>query len=243
MSPKPKFAFPLRSIALSLSLIILSGNLLGRSNETDYQWENVRIDGGGFVTGLEFHPKQADLLYSRTDVGGAFRWDGETGRWTSLNNDIGGLNNEFMHLGVLTMATDPNDPAKLFLITGQYLWKQSWNPDAILLRSDDYGTNWERITLNGIKAGGNSDGRSNGERLRVHPIEGNRLFFGSNEEGLWQSQDFGDTWEQNPTFPKSSVHWMLDQILPDTGGVRWIAFASEGNTGELLISEDEDDMG
>ena len=35
-----------------------------------YEWGNVRFDGGGFVSAVIFHPKEKNLLYARTDVGG-----------------------------------------------------------------------------------------------------------------------------------------------------------------------------
>jgi len=40
-----------------------------------YAWDNVRIGGSGFVSGLVLSTKEPGLIYARTDVGGAYRWD------------------------------------------------------------------------------------------------------------------------------------------------------------------------
>ena len=43
-----------------------------------YTWRNVEIVGGGFVPGIIFNPTERDLIYARTDIGGAYRWNQAT---------------------------------------------------------------------------------------------------------------------------------------------------------------------
>jgi len=40
-----------------------------------YAWDNVPIGGSGFVSGLITSKTEPGLIYARTDVGGAYRWD------------------------------------------------------------------------------------------------------------------------------------------------------------------------
>ena len=49
-------------------------------------WEKsvLRTDGGGWVTGLVVHPKEENLRYVRTDVGGSYRWNEAQQKWISI---------------------------------------------------------------------------------------------------------------------------------------------------------------
>jgi hypothetical protein len=38
-----------------------------------YVWRNVRIVGGGFVTGIIPRPAPRGLMYAKSDIGGAYR--------------------------------------------------------------------------------------------------------------------------------------------------------------------------
>lgn len=49
--------------------------------ELSYQYKNLPIPGGGYVTGFIFHKKKKGLLYLRTDIGGTYRFDPEHQRW------------------------------------------------------------------------------------------------------------------------------------------------------------------
>jgi photosystem II stability/assembly factor-like uncharacterized protein len=161
-----------------------------------YTWRNVEIVGGGFVSGIVFHPKQKDLLYIRTNVGGAFRWDAVAKRWIPLNYSLGP--EEWSLYGIDSLALDPSDPSRVYLAAGSYL--QSWDKNGSLLRSDDQGKTWKKTSLP-FQLGANDIGHFAGERLAVDPNDGHILFLGSRKNGLWKSADRGETFTQVAGFP------------------------------------------
>lgn len=161
-----------------------------------YAWHNVRIGGGGYVSGLVFHPTEKDLYYARTDVGGAYRWDAATRHWVPLTDWISAKDQNL--LGIDSLALDPADPAWVYLAAGTYTTQQSGN--AAILRSHDRGAHFERSDLP-FKLGGNELGRGNGERLAVDPNDGRVLFLGSRDAGLWRSGDHGAHWSKVASFP------------------------------------------
>ncbi len=159
-----------------------------------YDWKNVVILGGGFVSGIVFSPVEKDLIYARTDVGGAYRWNATNGTWIPLNDD---LPRKSDYVGIESLAADPVDPNKVYLAAGTYV--QSWAGYGAILRSNDRGTTWQ-VTEMPVKMGGNEPGRSNGERLAIDPNQPSILFFGSRKNGLWKSTDSGVTWTEVKSF-------------------------------------------
>jgi hypothetical protein len=164
------------------------------SGSGPYTWRNVQIAGGGFVTGFIFNPSRKDLLYARTDMGGAYRWDGKAGQWVPLTDWVADWN----LLGIESVATDPVDPDRLYLATGTYT--NEWAGNGALLRSTDRGRTFQRTDLP-FKLGANEDGRSMGERLAIDPADSRTLYLGTRKNGLWRSADHGATWSQVAAFP------------------------------------------
>lgn len=161
-----------------------------------YHFANVRIGGGGYVSGVLFHPTVRGLHYARTDVGGAYRWDESRGRWQPLTDWIAAKDQNLF--GIDSFAVDPADPQWLYLAAGTYTTPQSG--DAAILRSHDQGRSFQRVDLP-FKLGGNELGRGNGERLAVDPNDGRVLFLGSRDAGLWRSDDYGGHWARVAGFP------------------------------------------
>ncbi|MBB3827290.1 photosystem II stability/assembly factor-like uncharacterized protein [Xanthomonas arboricola] len=165
-----------------------------------YQWRSVAIGGGGFVTGVLFHPAERDLAYARTDVGGAYRWDARTQQWVALTDWLGA--DDWNLMGIDAFAIDPANPEAIYLAAGTYMHERAGN--AAVLRSFDRGRSFARANLP-FKLGGNQLGRANGERLAVDPHDGRVLLLGSRDAGLWRSTDRGEHWARVEGFPAEAL--------------------------------------
>ncbi len=169
-----------------------------------YQWRNAEIVGGGFVSGLIFNPSQQGLVYARTDMGGAYRWNPSTGRWIPLTDWVSP--DDWTLLGIESIATDPVEPNRVYLASGTYT--NDWSGNGAILRSTDQGASFQRTNLP-FKLGGNEAGRSMGERMTIDPNKNATLYLGTRNNGLWRSTDFAATWSQVTSFP----------VTGPTGGV------------------------
>ncbi|GAA3015291.1 hypothetical protein GCM10017559_43350 [Streptosporangium longisporum] len=204
-----------------------------------YEWKNVRIDGGGFVPGIVFNQKEKNLVYARTDIGGAYRWEQASKSWTPLLDWVGW--DKWGYNGVVSLATDPVETNRVYVAAGMYT--NSWDPNnGAILRSADKGATWQATTLP-FKLGGNMPGRGMGERLAVDPNRNSVVYFGAPEgNGLWRSTDKGVTWAKVASFPNAGNH--ADNPADPNGytshrpGVVWVTFdpssATAGNTTQRI---------
>ena len=159
-----------------------------------YLWKNVNITAGGFVSGIVFSPAQKDVVYARTDIGGAYRWNAAAKRWMPLLDWVTRANANWG--GVESIAVDPRDANKVYVAAGTYL--NSTN--TAILRSNDQGRTFTATTMT-LPMGGNADGRSVGERLMVDPNHPSTLYFGSRTMGIWKSTDSAATWTRLSVVP------------------------------------------
>ncbi|MFL6122488.1 hypothetical protein [Actinophytocola sp.] len=196
-----------------------------------YSWRNVEIAGGGFVPGIIFNRTEANLIYARTDIGGAYRWNQSTGRWVPLLDWVG--QNNWGYNGVVSLATDSVDPNRVYVAAGMYT--NSWDPNnGAILRSADRGASWQVSPLP-FKLGGNMPGRGMGERLVVDPNDNRVLYLGAPEgNGLWRSTNSGVSWSKVTSFPNPG-NWAQDPSDPNgylshRPGVVWVSFDRSSGT-------------
>ncbi|WP_437073321.1 cellulose binding domain-containing protein [Streptomyces sp. enrichment culture] len=196
-----------------------------------YTWKNARIDGGGFVPGIVFNRKEKNLAYARTDIGGAYRWVESTRTWTPLLDSVGW--DDWGHTGVVSLASDPVDPNRVYAAVGTYT--NDWDPkNGAVMRSADRGATWRKTDLP-FKLGGNMPGRGMGERLAVDPNRNSVLYLGApSGKGLWRSTDSGVTWSQVSHFPNVG-NYVEDPAdtsgyNSDNQGIVWVTFDESTGT-------------
>ena len=121
-----------------------------------YVWKSVAIKGGGFVSGIITHPNASGVIYCRTDIGGAYRWNSTNNSWTPLL-DFAADDNIY---GVESLAIDPSDSNRLYIAASR-------GSPSVLLVSTNQGARFSQFTPP-FALNGNVDGfRSNGERMDV----------------------------------------------------------------------------
>ncbi|WP_245595359.1 cellulose binding domain-containing protein [Glycomyces tenuis] len=204
--------------------------------EETYTWSNAAIAGGGFVPGIVFNETEEDLIYARTDIGGLYRWQEDSQTWKPLLDWVGW--DEWGYSGVVSVATDPVEPNRVYAAVGTYT--NDWDPNnGAVLYSDDYGETWGVAELP-FKQGGNMPGRGMGERLMVDPSDNSRLYLGTpSGNGLWTSTDYGRTWAEVASFPNPGDFVVTpgDPVLGDNQGVLWIEFAPGTGTTYVGVAD------
>ncbi len=192
-----------------------------------YDWRSLTYGAGGFIPGFVFHPREKGLLYARTDIGGAYRFDAAGQRWLPLLDHLAKADADLM--GVLSLAVDPSDANRVYAACGLYTGE--WARKAALLSSTDRGASWQIHEL-GLKLAGNGPGRGTGERLQVDPARPERLLLGTTQDGLLQSTNRGQSFSGLGGFPAKHVSLVL------FAGGRTIYAGSHDQPG-LFVSTDD----
>jgi xyloglucan-specific exo-beta-1,4-glucanase len=187
---------------------------------------NVAIGGGGYVTGIYLHPKQRNLVYIKTDVGGFYRWNSSNQSWSPLTDHFPLAQLNFY--GGEAIALDPNNPNTLYIAVGKYTgdW---WQHKGTIFKSTNQGKTWSKLNLD-LKMGGNEVQRWTGERLAINPFDSQTILFGSRKDGLWKSSNGGKTWGQVKLFPGK---------LKDNLGITIIAFNKDVRNEVYAVAYDD----
>ncbi len=183
-----------------------------------YEWQPMKIGGGGWVVGLSFNPAQKDLIYCRTDVSGAYRWNATTASWkqvvtsASLLPDYVGYGR---YLGVDSLVGAPSDAKVAYMAMGSQPY--ALTPGQVF-RSTNQGDTWTATNFQkatSVKVEANGEGRQEGERLAVDPVNSDVVYFASIQDGLWTTQDGGATWVKVTAIPAGKAPHGVNTVVFD----------------------------
>jgi photosystem II stability/assembly factor-like uncharacterized protein len=202
-----------------------SGSIVSDSND-QYSFSQIAMTAGGWVTGIVAHPAEPDVLFARTDVGGAYRWNAATERWEQMitsaslpDRDSGA---DLYQVESVAVAADDPDIVYLSVGNDQPLEGEDYETDGRVLRSDDRGRTWTSSTSRFFVAG-NGAYRQQGERIAVDPARSDVVMLGTRRQGIWISADGGDTFSNvdaamvphSPTDPASAKDAGISFVTPD----------------------------
>lgn len=159
----------------------------------EYFWDNLPVGGGGYVTGIAIHPSDKNLMYIRTDVGGAYSWDPVKKRWLQMLNWVGPHNDNL--IGVDGMALDPGNPDRIYLALGQRI-----SGEGGIFRSTDKGITWSKL-FTAFYEGNGREARWTGECIAVDPNNSSVIYAGTRLNGLYRSMDDGKSWTRVADVP------------------------------------------
>lgn len=164
-----------------------------------YEWGNVFLGANGFVTGMAVDSTGSEV-YARTDVGGLYKYDNESGRWTQLFNSLGKSNRGLMQ--VRSVAIDPNNSDTVYAACG------NGTVDDIL-KSTDGGKTWTFLrfkekTNGGCFKGNGTTARVTGELLAIDPKNTEVIYAGTTGNGVFVTDDGGNSWTKIEEIPETS---------------------------------------
>lgn len=226
------------TIRTSTLLVAFLGPLAAGAFAQTHTWKTLKVGGAGFVSGLAASRTVPNLIYARTDVGGAYRWNETTDSWESITDwsiDPGDQ-------GVSSIALDPRNPNRVYMVTGISYFNSG---RTAFLRSDDRGATFEKIDVTALfKVNGNGAGRHLGERLAVDPNLSTRLIAGSGNSlnGAFLSGDRGSTWAPLTTLDRDGMvsFVVFDSGSSSAGAATKIAYVGFARTGARNLFRTDD---
>lgn len=182
-----------------------------------YEWSNVAIGGGGYVTGMVYSKAEENLIYARTDIGGAYRWVEAEQRWVAITDHLG--QEQWNLIGIESIAADPVEANRVYALCGTYMGSKG-----AILSSEDYGETWTQVDMP-FDCGANNQGRGTGERMMVNPKNNKVIYTGTRNAGLWRSEDYGKTWNEVTSFPTKGNYMQESTSI----GIMWVEFDPVSN--------------
>ncbi|CAM3123537.1 sialidase [Rariglobus hedericola] len=207
------------TVWMAAALSVLSGLSVvhGADVSADYTWKPMKIGGGGWVTGLDINPTHKDVRYVRTDVSGAYRWEAATSSWRQVvtaSSMPSGSVAYGKYSGVDSLVSAPSKPDIAYMA---FAGKPYGVAEGNIYKSVNRGDTWTPTNFGEKKVAmePNGEGRQEGERLAVDPLNSDVVYYGSMSDGLWTTRDAGVSWTRVAGLPTGAPNHGVNTVVFD----------------------------
>jgi hypothetical protein len=174
-----------------------------------YDWKPLKTGAGGFVTGIDLHTG-GNVVYARTDVGGAYRLNDSKTEWLQIvTADSMPDEQPGQMSGVISIASAPGNENIAYMAYRDSVY-----------RSSNKGGTWTKTNVSGISGDANGDGRTTGERLAIDPANDNVVYYGTMGSGLYMTRNGGSNWSvaSSVTSSGEAAQGVTSVVLDPSGG-------------------------
>ena len=178
MKEKVKLSFSVGSALTLLSTI---------SSRADSPWHVLPVFGGGYVQNVVVAPSNPMRWYTYVDVGGPYRSDDGGRTWTPLHANMPVSMRDIWADHVRALSVDPRDADSFVMAAGDRFAK----PAGVYVSRD--GGHTFRQTLK-ARFYGDGNRRWMGQCMARHPANPDVLVCGEDWDGIFRSDDNGETW-------------------------------------------------
>ena len=199
--------------------VALSGNYLssswtlssdGRGGTTvvDPNWQDLKVGGGGWVTGISI--ANDGTMVVRTDTNAAYLWTGSQWRQLVTASSMPAAF-DFSGDGCYEIQVAPSNSSVMYMTFAGYVFK-----------SANKGTTWTQTAFAGFNNSSDpaNDGyRMNGQKMAIDPNNPNIVYVGTPSNGLYVTSNGGSTWSRVSAIPDANGEGITGILFdPAIGG-------------------------
>ena len=157
-------------------------------------WYVFPIGGGGYLTGTSISADGATKLV-RTDTQGAYRYNSNSGLWEQLITQVTMPSGYADPGGVYEICVAPSNAAIAYMMFRGNIFKSTNINTAVA--SD---IRWSRLSnFATVTVDANNGYRTLGRKMAVDPSDPNKVYAGTEQNGVWVTSNGGTIWTQVST--------------------------------------------
>jgi hypothetical protein len=185
----------LSAVFISFGVILRQSGVSAASGDISdsYVWKPLTTGAGGFITGIDIHPN-GNTRFAITDTYGVYRWTGTSRKQILTFVSMPADDVDFRKSGgVLDVTSAPDDENRAYMAFRGYVY-----------RSDNKGDRWTKTSGPNTAMEANDNGvecRVCNNRLLVDPANREVVYFGSQNDGLFRSDNGGANWSRVGSVP------------------------------------------